>query len=336
MDSEVVNNDAVLVTGAAGYVGRRLLNRLGDDFDVVGLSRSGPSDLLCDLTDTAALRALAADFTPGAIVHAAGNKNIAGCERSPELAYEANVTTLLNLLRVWPDVPVLYISTDYVFDGSHGQYSEASATAPGTVYGLSKLCAEGSGRLLGPRTFTSVRVSALYDASATFLSFLSKELTAGRPVECFSDAFYSPTYFEDFADAILRLLVAPDRPPVVHVAGPRVSRYAFARQYAAAFGFDADLIRSAERGAGSTLFPDLSLATAVAHVRLNFVATNHDAALNQIAAGGPLDDSRTVPPILRFPRPDARSHQRRQVGGDQLRGDRGRLRARRSLSSKHA
>ena len=81
------------------------------------------------------------------------------------------------------------------------------------------------------------------DASATFLSFLSKELTAERPVECFSDAYYSPTYFEDFVDAIAQLLIAPERPAVVHVAGPRISRYEFARQYAGAFGFADELIR---------------------------------------------------------------------------------------------
>ncbi len=328
--------DSLLVTGADGYVGQRLLARLGGDFDVVGLSRSGRAALTCDLADEAALRAIAAEGTPAAIVHAAGNKNISACERAPELAYESNVTTLLNLMKVWPDVPVLYISTDYVFPGTDGRYAESAATAPSTVYGLSKLCAEGSGRLLGPRTFTSIRVSALYDESATFLAFLAKELTAGRAVECFSDAFYSPTYFEDFAGAIAQLLVAPERPPVVHVAGPRVSRYEFARQYAAAFGFADELIRPAERGAGSTLFPDLSLVTPIADSRLNFSATTHDTALAQIAMGGQLDDSRTVSPLLRFPRLDARGHQRRQVGGDQLRRDRSRTGARRSLSSRHA
>jgi dTDP-4-dehydrorhamnose reductase len=337
MEPDDLVRDCLLLTGVDGYVGQRLKARLASRLDVVGLSRSGLSDVTCDLADATAVTALARDLTPRWIVHAAGNKNISACERTPELAFDANVTTTLNLLRAWPGVPLLYVSTDYVFDGTRGRYTESSPVAPMTAYGRSKLCAELGGRLIAPRTFTSIRVSALYDKSATFLNFLSTELSAGRSVDCFSDAYYSPTYFDDFAAVLLTLLEASERPPIVHIAGARTSRYTFGRQYAAAFGFDDDLIRRAHIGTGATpLYPDLSLATPVASATLAFVPTDHCVALCQIARGGPLADSESIPPLRRRPRANAGSHQRRPVGRDQLHRDSGGLHARRPLSSRHA
>ena len=330
-------SDCLLLTGADGYVGQRLKDRLRSSIEVIGVSRSVRAEATCDLTDLSAVRDLARDVTPRWIVHAAGNKNISACERSPATALEANVTTTTNLLRAWPDVPLLYISTDYVFCGTRGRYTEASPVAPNTAYGRSKLCAELSGRLLGPSSFTSVRVSALYDKSATFLNFLSTELSAGRPVECFVDAYYSPTYIEDFAAALASLLDAPTRPPVVHIAGARISRFDFARQYAASFGFDKQLIRPARLTTGQTsLYPDLSLATPIARTELGFVPTEHAFALRQIARGGALASAESIPPFRRLPRSDAWSDQRRAVGGDQLHRDRGLLHPGGPLSPGHA
>jgi dTDP-4-dehydrorhamnose reductase len=331
-----VTRNCLLLTGADGYVGKRLSHRLRSHRNVVGVSRSGRADVACDLTDLGAVAALARDLTPSWIVHAAGNKDLSTCERAPSLAYDTNVTTTLNLLRAWPDVPMLYVSTDYVFSGTDGSYAESSPVAPNTAYGRSKLCAETTGHLLAGAIFTSVRVSALYDGSATFIRFLSTELLAGRQVDCFVDAFYSPTYFDDFAAALSRLLDATERPSVVHIAGPRTSRYEFAREYAAAFGFDEGLIRPVRLGADARfLYPDLSLATPLATATLGFVPTDHRAALRQIAQGGRHDDSRALSPVLRFPRSDARGDQQRPVGGDQLHRDRGGLYARRPLSPRH-
>lgn len=313
-------SDRLLLTGADGYVGQRLRDRLRPHVEVIGVSRSGQADVACDLADARAVAELAGSLTPRWIVHAAGNKNISVCERDPSVALGANVDTTMNLVRVWPEAKMLYVSTDYVFCGTRGRYTESSPVAPGTVYGRSKLCAELGGRLLAPDSFTAVRVSALFDESAPFLTFLSTELSAGRPVDCFVDSYYSPTYFDDFVSVLLTLIDGGEHLPVVHVAGARISRFDFARQYASAFGFDDDLIRPARLDASQTsLFPDLSLAIPVARVTLGFVPTAHAVALRQIAQGGHLADFESVPPFRRFSWSDAWSDQRRSVGGDQLR-----------------
>lgn len=326
--------DTLLLTGADGYVGQRLAERLGRHVEVIGISRSGTRGIRCELMDEGALDDVARSVSPRWIVHAAGNKDIAACERTPMLAYDANVRTAMNLLRAWPDVPMFYLSSDYVFPGTRGYYGESSPVSPTTTYGRSKLCAEVTGTLTAPGRFTAVRVSALYDASAKFLTFLDTELRAGRPVDCYIDSFYSPTYVDDFASAMLSLLSTPNRPEVIHIAGERISRFEFARKFANAMGFDASLIRPVPLDrVNTTLCSDLSLSTILASERFDYSPTPHDAALRRIARGVNHADADTLSPVLRFEGANARGRERRAVGRDQLHRDRRVLHAWGSLSS---
>ena len=326
--------DTLLLTGSDGYVGQRLAQRLGRHVDVIGISRQGNPGIACELLDESALDEVARTVSPRWIVHAAGNKNIGACEKTPMLAYDANVRTASNVLRAWPDVPMLYVSTDYVFAGTDGRYHESSPVAPGTVYGRSKLCAEVTGALTAPGRFTSVRVSAIYDASAPFLTFLDRELRESRPVDCFADSYYSPTYIDDLAEALLALVQLRTRPDVVHIAGDRSSRFEFARTFADAFGYDASLVRPETLDRVNTsLYPDLSLSTHVAAETIGFVPTPHDTALRQIARGVPHADAHAVSTVLRFQGSHARGDERRAVGGDQLPRNRRVLHAWGTLSS---
>ncbi len=278
--------DVILLTGADGYVGSRLAGPLAARGRVVGVSRrpGTGSSVPCDLADPSAVKALAEAVSPTAIVHAAGVKDIKACEQHPPIGFDANVRTTLNLLDAFPGVPFLYVSTDYVFAGDRGRYREDDPVGPRTAYGRSKVCAEHVGLLRAPDEFCSVRASALYDSDATFLRFLRDTLTAGQRVDGFDDAYYSPTYLPDFVTAIERLLDAEHRPSVVHVAGPRVSRYAFACAYAAAFGHAAGQVVATRLGPGPLpLFPDLSLETGRARATLGLRATSHEDALDALA-----------------------------------------------------
>jgi dTDP-4-dehydrorhamnose reductase len=278
--------DVILLTGADGYVGSRLAGPLATRGQVVAVSRRvGTEDVPpCDLADRAAVAALADRVAPTVIVHAAGTKDIKACEQHPPIGFDANVRTTLNLLDAFPGVPLLYISTDYVFAGDRGRYTEDDPVAPRTAYGRTKVCAEQVGLLRAPDEFCAVRVSALYDGDATFLRFLRETLGAGRSVDCYDDAFYSPTYLPDFVTAIQRLIDAESRPGVVHVAGPRVSRYAFACAYAEAFGHASRQVVPSRLGPGPLpLFPDLSLETGRARSALGYKPTPHDEALDVLA-----------------------------------------------------
>jgi dTDP-4-dehydrorhamnose reductase len=294
----------VLVAGAGGFVGRQIAAFLRSDHHVVGLGRGQRSlqdgDLREDLADPACIDRRPALVRPDVIVHAAGNKNLAECAHTPNLAWDSNVRSVEHLRRAFPDVPLIYISTDYVFRGADGGYEESSATSPSTAYGQSKLCGELAGRLVGAAPFTAVRVSALYASDAAFLTFLDRELSNGRAVECFTDAHYSPTFRDDLMGALAWLLDADGWPAILHVCGERVSRYEFARTFAAVHGFDSALVlpTTLDRPAIGPLFPDLSMSCATAHRLFGFVPTAHEIALAQLHAKGVVHArSRAVPPV---------------------------------------
>jgi dTDP-4-dehydrorhamnose reductase len=255
----------ILLTGAAGYVGTLLRKSLGRRHELLCVDRRpvpGPGAAVCDLADGDAVRRFARDIRPDAVIHAAGIKDIAYCEKHPDEARRINCDTTKNVAAAFGDRSrVIYISTDYVFRGDRGNYSETDAPDPLTVYGKSKLCGETKGAALAGSGFTVLRTGALYDLDAAFPRFLTENLSASRAVDCFTDAVYSPTYYKDLVDVLERLL-APAAPGerVYHACGEPLTRYAFARAFAEAFGFDPRLVRPAPGcGGGGFFFPDLSM-----------------------------------------------------------------------------
>lgn len=276
----------VLLTGASGFLGRLLRSRIEADW--VCLSRTAPAAavdwIACDLTDQDGVRELSRRLRVDAIVHAAGNKDIAWCEAHPDEAMRVNVDPLRNLLGSF-DAPVLFFSTDYVFDGQHGGYDEAYAPAPQTVYGQTKVAAERLGFELGAGRFVSLRAGAVYDAAAGFLNYLDSTLGAGKTAACYNNATYSPTPAGDVWRLVSRWLDAPARharewPGILHLAGDACTRYAFARLYADVFGYDAALVRPAR--AEGFFFPDLSLSDEKTRTLLCLPRTSHREALAAI------------------------------------------------------
>jgi len=255
----------VLIAGRSGYVGGLLASGLTPYFEVLGLDvkpfASDKRMLLADLCDLAAIRNACRGVSPDLVIHAAGNKDIAICEANPESAFRSNTLTVENLCKAFPSSRILYLSTDYVFDGASGGYAEDAVAVPGTVYGASKLKGELVGRQYAADRFFVARISALYDSKAAFVRFLLDSLSSGKVVDCYDDARYSPTYYKDIISAI-RAMAALNFavPRTLHVCGKPLTRYDFARELAMVFGFpDALVGRAKAAGTGRFFFPDLSL-----------------------------------------------------------------------------
>jgi dTDP-4-dehydrorhamnose reductase len=227
--------------------------------------------------------AFAAEGGYDTIIHLAGTKDLAACEADPRHAWELNVLPLVHLAEAFPKAWFIFISTDYVFPGDRGGYTERDAPAPGTAYGRAKAAAEFAGALYAP-CFTVVRLSALYDHEAAFPRFLETELSAGRSVDAYIDVFYTPTWHEDFSgimDCLLGMEVSAQG--VFHVCGPRISRYAFAHFYARVRGFEQGLVRAVKRGPDCRLLPDLSLDCQETCARFGLTVTPHAEAIAKLA-----------------------------------------------------
>lgn len=255
----------ILVTGASGYIGSIVSNYLSDKHDLIAVDKISQPDaaqLVCDLTVLDDVKALAMTIAPDAVIHVAGNKNIGFCEEHPDDAFLINCDAVKNVAEVFGSTArILYLSTDYVFDGTQGGYQENDIPSPQTVYGKSKLCGEVEGRRMAGSNFVTIRLSALYDNMAAFLQFIQEKLSQGQSIDCFTDVIYSPTYYRDLLTAIDILLYDQSLTgPVYHVCGEATSRYKFALTYAEVFGLDTGLVKKTNvDNTGKFLFPNLSL-----------------------------------------------------------------------------
>ncbi len=151
----------VLITGANGILGRALSERLGGAHTLYLWGRGE-----ADLTDQAQVRAAGKSIAFEAVVHAAAMTNVDGCESEPERAMAVNrdATRFVADLARERGATVVYVSTDYVFDGSKGSpYLEEDPTHPINAYGRTKLAGEEAARASGAPCLV-VRTSWLFGA----------------------------------------------------------------------------------------------------------------------------------------------------------------------------
>jgi dTDP-4-dehydrorhamnose reductase len=181
----------VLITGAGGQLGHALARvfpeadaRTHAEYDV-----TAPPEL---------------GYVPDLVVHAAAWTDVDGAERDPEGAAAVNVTGTRNVVAL--GAPVVYVSTDYVFDGRKREpYVESDPTAPLSVYGRTKLAGEAE-----VRDGWIVRTAWLYGEHGS--NFVRTMLRLGRErdeVRVVADQVGSPTYAGHLAAAIPALLERP-------------------------------------------------------------------------------------------------------------------------------
>lgn len=194
----------ILVTGAGGQVGTELLARAAQHgHDVTGLVRA---DL--DISDAAAVQAAVARIKPSLIVNAAAYTAVDKAEEDRDAAYAINRDGPANLAAVAKaaGIPLIHISTDYVFDGSKdGAYLESDPVAPLGVYGASKEAGEQAVRSALDE-HVIMRTSWVYAAHGA--NFVKTMLRVGKDrdqLRVVADQFGAPTSAADIADAILTI-----------------------------------------------------------------------------------------------------------------------------------
>ena len=135
----------LLLTGATGFIGRRLAPALEASWAVVRASRTaqGPRALRLDLAEPDSLRRAFDRVRPDAVVHAGAEALPDPCERDPERARKVNAEAarVLADLCAASGARLIHFSTDLVFDGKKGWYGEDDAVNPLSVYGRTKLAA---------------------------------------------------------------------------------------------------------------------------------------------------------------------------------------------------
>lgn len=195
----------VLVTGAAGMLGTDVVRvARAQNHEVVAIARG---DL--DVADAGAVRARIAEELPDAVVNCAAYTNVDGAEDDLRTAMDVNGHGARNVAEAAAilGVPVVYMSTDYVFDGSKGEpYVESDATHPLSVYGQSKLAGEHETRRSTDKHFI-VRTQWLFGRSGrNFVETMLSLAADHGEVVVVRDQVGCPTYTGDLAEAVVRLL----------------------------------------------------------------------------------------------------------------------------------
>lgn len=238
----------LLLTGASGQLGRAFLAAAASAHEVIPLYHAPPADApaarVADLADPAGLRATVRDARPDWVVHAAAMTNVDACERDPALADRLNGHATGALARAAQEAGArfLYVSTDYVFDGSAGPYHEGDAPHPVQAYGRSKLLGEREALAASPRAVIA-RTAVVYGPhKKNFVTWLLDELRAGRRVRIVEDQWVTPTHTRDLSEQLLALVQA-DAEGTYHTAGGEgCTRLAMAHAVADAFGLPRTLI----------------------------------------------------------------------------------------------
>ena len=196
----------ILITGAKGMLGRTLLRRFASaaDLQLAGIDLDEGN-----LADPEVALRLVRAHQPDAIIHCAAFTKVDDCETSRDLAYQANAVGSGNIAAAAfrTGARLIAISTDYVFAGDKGPYTEFDAPAPRTVYGASKLAGEEMIRRHCPRHVIA-RIAWLYGAGGPSFVHTMMKLGAqdGAALKVVNDQRGNPTSCDAVADGLLHLL----------------------------------------------------------------------------------------------------------------------------------
>jgi len=198
-----------------------------------------------DLRNYAKIVEILNEIKPDIIIHTSAISDVDLCEVDKYLAWSVNVEASHVIAKKAKDfnAKLVYLSTDYVFDGERGLYRENDVPAPINYYGLTKLIAEN---IFSSATNNHIilRTSQIYGfgmGRVNFARFVIDALSKGHRIKALTDQWLSPTLNTLLAKAI-KGLVEGNHVGLFHVAGERMSRYEFARIIAEKFGFDESLI----------------------------------------------------------------------------------------------
>jgi len=212
----------VVVTGAAGQVGREVVARFTrlPHVEVFGLTHAD-----CDVSDYHEVMQKLVPLAPDVIVHAAGWTDVDGCEDDPARAERENALAVrhVRLAAQKSGADLVHMSTDYVFDGrATVPYREWDATNPLSVYGRSKLAGEREA-LLWERAFV-VRTSWVVGQGKNFVRSVRARAEAGEELRVVGDQTGRLTLAADLAGA-LATLWRSGRYGVWHVANAGVTTW---------------------------------------------------------------------------------------------------------------
>jgi dTDP-4-dehydrorhamnose reductase len=254
----------ILITGANGLLGQELVKQLIQDGSstIVATSKgicrlpeevaSKVTYLDLDITFGQEVAEVLASVKPDCIIHAAAMTQVDDCENNKQHCYNTNVGAtrfLIDGAKV-RQCRFIYISTDFVFDGLSGPYSEDDVPAPVNYYGSTKLAAENAVKE-SELNWNIIRTVLVYGKStggtrSNLVTWVKKSLEEGRNIKVVCDQWRTPTFVEDLAKGI-RLVNNKAINGIYHISGKDLlTPYDMAIKTAAVLQLNQDLIEKVD------------------------------------------------------------------------------------------
>lgn len=235
-------NKTVLVIGSTGLLAFDLIRVFRENYKVIKANRAD-----FDIADETAVKKFISFCKPDIIINTAALVKVDACESNPRQAFETNAIGALNVAKAAKDVGALnvYISTNYVFDGSKESFSESDTPNPVNIYGASKLAGEIITKIIGGNYYI-IRTSWLYGIrrkDSVFVSQILESAKKSEAVEVVNDQFGTPTYTLDLARKIKELVDKKVPNGVYHIANSGFcSWYGYAEKILELCGVHAELM----------------------------------------------------------------------------------------------
>ncbi|MFC1768259.1 SDR family oxidoreductase [Nanoarchaeota archaeon] len=253
---KISEQSKIIITGASGLLGSTLvdyLRRERPDYELFCLYNThkidfnGVKNLKIDLKDSTRVSSLE-EINPDLIVHCGALTNISYCEAHQSESFETNVIGTRNIARLSKkaNCKLIYISTDSIFDGEKGDYSESDVPNPLHVYGETKvkgeeecLKANEDSLLLRTNMFGRNFVSN----KLSFVDNVIKTLSEGKEFNGFVDAKFCPLFVGTLSKYIIDLYERDQRGIMNCASSEKLAKFDFVKLVAKEFGFDENLVK---------------------------------------------------------------------------------------------
>src|SRR5687768_11452213 len=251
----------ILVTGSNGLLGQKLTDLLQElpGIQLIATARGQSAVPITqgqyftmDITNPTEVENVLTLTRPDVIIHTAAMTQVDQCEAQREACWRVNVTAVENLVKTANKINAhfVHVSTDFIFDGSHGPLDENAIPSPVNYYGESKLAAEKS-VMTNAQSWCIVRTVLVYGITAdlsrsNIVIWVKNSLTEGKSIQVVNDQWRTPTLAEDLARGCY--LAAKKRARgIYNISGKDfMSPYDIAIRTAEYFKLDKSLIRATD------------------------------------------------------------------------------------------